>query len=91
MAIGDLSVFVSCAYWAKPLCLGCLQPYTPGRILDWTPDAYRANVYLASCAYTAKHCPANCAYAAERIDRSIEEKTLWDRSIFLKRPDGPTR
>ena len=30
----------SCAYAARPLCLGCLQPYTPGCILAWTPDAH---------------------------------------------------
>jgi hypothetical protein len=82
---------VSCAYAAKPLSLGCLQPYTPGRILGWTPDAHSANVCLASCAYAAKHCPASCAYAAERIGLSIEENTLWDPPVFLKRPDGPTR
>jgi hypothetical protein len=57
-----------------------LATYTPGRILGWTPDAHSANV-----------CIASCAYAAERIGRSIEEKALWDWPVFLKRPDSPTR
>jgi len=80
VAIGDLSVLASCAYAATPLCLGCLQLYTQGRILGWTPNAHSANVCLASCAY-----------AAERIGRSIEEKVPWDPPVFLKRPRGPTR
>ncbi len=64
LSIGDLSVVSNCTYASKPLYLGCLQPYTPGRILGWTPDAHSANVCLASCAYVAKHCPVSCAYVA---------------------------
>ncbi len=61
-------------------CLGCLQPYTPGRILGWTPNTHSANVY-----------PASCVYSVERVGRSIEEKVPWDPPVFLKRPRGPTQ
>ncbi len=57
--------------------LGCLQPYTQGRILGWTPNAHSVNVCLARCAAMIRGVPL--AYASFVMPKKGVVGIQWPR------------